>query len=321
MDTINTIFFIFSIIVIIFPAITICSSGLVYIKTKKVIFKYLAFLLGMYIIDLAFLHYNDFYHSSTTVLPDTFISFAPFKIILFSAMLITEAMIILTIFNKKPKVKHFIFVGIFIIMEIAFKMYPENNLMIWLFYTTRQFFTIGLCFFFYYEYIKCKNQKIKEYAKKFVGLFALFILMNFIIGIEDALVSSQQQAFSSSGLVFKERNFTENIYWMVVTFLVFINSINYINILEVPSKETEKQIDSDIFAKDIQLTKREKEIFFLIIQHYGNTEIADKLCISSGTLKAHIHNIYMKADVSHRNELIKKFTSSYPTQETESINH
>lgn len=315
MDIINTLLFIFSIAIIIMPAITTCTSWLVYTKTKKTIFKYLSFLVGMFIIDLCFLHYNDFYHSSTTVLPATFISFAPFKILLFSGMLVTETFIILNIFKKDLHCKHLLYVVFFIAMEIVFKLIPESNLVIWLFYTTRQVFTLSLCAFFYYEYAKCDNPIIKESAKKYIYIFALVILMNFIIGIEDALVISQQQVFSSSGLVFKERNFTENLYWMVITFLVFTYSNSFVKQLQIPIEEKEVHIDSDVFAHDIQLTKREKEIFNLIIQHYGNTEIADKLCISSGTLKAHIHNIYAKAEVSHRNELIKKFNTSQPIKE------
>lgn len=308
MNAINTILFIFSIVIIIIPMLTFCASLLVYLKTSKSIFKYFSLLSFMYVIDLGFLHYIDFYNSYNTVLPDTFISFAPFKIILFSSILLTNVMIILTIFDKKPKLKYFIFVIVFIIMEIVFKVLPESNLTVWLFYTTRQIFSVGLCIFFYYEYLRCHDLKIKEYATKFTWIIALFILMNFIICIEDTLVSFQQQAFSTSGLIFKERNFTENLYWLVITFLIFNYSLKYIKQLQLTINENE--IDGDIFAKNIQLTKREKEIFNLILQHYGNTEIADKLCISSGTLKAHIHNIYAKADVTHRNELIKKFNTT-----------
>ncbi|WP_370872479.1 helix-turn-helix transcriptional regulator [Breznakia pachnodae] len=47
--------------------------------------------------------------------------------------------------------------------------------------------------------------------------------------------------------------------------------------------------------------------------------MAEQLCISSGTLKAHIHNIYAKADVSHRNELIKK-ASEYSVPEDTIVN-
>ncbi|MFV0382024.1 MAG: response regulator transcription factor [Breznakia sp.] len=127
-----------------------------------------------------------------------------------------------------------------------------------------------------------------------------------MIGIEDALISSQQEAFSTSGLIFKERNFTENIYWMVITGLSAIATIRIIHQLSFSIQKNKISQQAIAFVEEIHLTSREQEIFHLILQHYGNSEIAEKLFISSGTLKTHIHNIYSKAHVGHRNELIKK---------------
>lgn len=308
MNTLNNYLFFFSVIVILFPVICISYSLLTYIKTKQKIFLYSTILVTAFIVDLVFLHYTDFYHSATVDLPTTYISLAPFKIILFSIMLASETLIVLEIFQKNIKPKYFLFIIAFIIIEVMFKIVDESNLSIWLFYTTRQLFSILLCGFFYYSYFRCHDLAIKTYAKKFYSIFAIVLLMNIIIGIEDALVISQQQAFSTSGLIFKERNFSENIYWMVITIIVFTYSTQVLKKLTLPSKNEEATSvkNVDLFMNDIQLTKREKEIFLLILQHLSNTEIADSLCISSGTLKAHIHNIYAKAEVTHRNELIKK---------------
>lgn len=308
MDTLNTLLFIFSVVLILIPVFSSGASLLTYIKTKEKVYLYATLLLLTFICDLTFLHYIDFYHFSTTVLSDTFISFAPFKILLFSIMLILNMLIVLHIFKKEVKAKYFLFIPIFVAIEVILKVMPENNLMIWMFYTTRQVFSIIVLLFFYYSYVRCTSANIKKVAKKFVGVIGILILLNLIIVIEDALVSSQQEAFSTSGLIFKERNFTENLYWMVVTMLIFSNTLPVIRQLEIPAMSKSERVSQDIqaFTTSIQLTRRELEIFHLIIQHTGNSEIAEQLCISSGTLKAHIHNIYAKADVSHRNELIKK---------------
>lgn len=42
------------------------------------------------------------------------------------------------------------------------------------------------------------------------------------------------------------------------------------------------------------LTRREQEIIQLVIQGYTNTEIADELFISKGTLKKHLNNMHKK---------------------------
>jgi DNA-binding NarL/FixJ family response regulator len=53
------------------------------------------------------------------------------------------------------------------------------------------------------------------------------------------------------------------------------------------------------------LTTRETEIVRLVSQGLRNKEIADRLGISEGTIKIHLHNIYKKLSVSSRLELVR----------------
>ncbi|MCC7232318.1 MAG: response regulator transcription factor [Bacteroidia bacterium] len=54
------------------------------------------------------------------------------------------------------------------------------------------------------------------------------------------------------------------------------------------------------------LSVREKEILQLISEGYRNKEVADRLNISTSTVKTHIYNIYQKLHVSSRVEAINK---------------
>lgn len=54
------------------------------------------------------------------------------------------------------------------------------------------------------------------------------------------------------------------------------------------------------------LSKREKEIAEFIIEGYSNSDISEKLHISSSTVKNHVYNIYKKLNIKNRYELIKK---------------
>ncbi len=54
-------------------------------------------------------------------------------------------------------------------------------------------------------------------------------------------------------------------------------------------------------------TQKEKEILVLLLADQKNPEIAEKLGISKNTLKTHIRNIYGKALVKNRSELLFKF--------------
>jgi DNA-binding NarL/FixJ family response regulator len=51
------------------------------------------------------------------------------------------------------------------------------------------------------------------------------------------------------------------------------------------------------------LSSREREIVRLVAAGLRNRAIADRLSISEGTVKVHIHNIYEKLDVNGRIEL------------------
>lgn len=58
------------------------------------------------------------------------------------------------------------------------------------------------------------------------------------------------------------------------------------------------------------LSKREKEIMELLAKGFLYKEIADKLSISTGTVRQHIHNIYEKLHVQNRTEALNKIYKS-----------
>lgn len=53
------------------------------------------------------------------------------------------------------------------------------------------------------------------------------------------------------------------------------------------------------------LTDREVEVMRLVSQGMSNRQIAEKLCLSLGTVKIHIHNIYKKIGVGNRVDLTR----------------
>lgn len=56
------------------------------------------------------------------------------------------------------------------------------------------------------------------------------------------------------------------------------------------------------------LTKRERSVFLLMIGGYTNMQIADKLCLSNGTVKNYISVIYERLGTKERNALILKYS-------------
>jgi NarL family two-component system response regulator LiaR len=52
------------------------------------------------------------------------------------------------------------------------------------------------------------------------------------------------------------------------------------------------------------LTPREIEVLELIVEGLNNPEISDRLCISIGTTRTHVSNVFSKLGVSNRAEAI-----------------
>jgi DNA-binding NarL/FixJ family response regulator len=59
------------------------------------------------------------------------------------------------------------------------------------------------------------------------------------------------------------------------------------------------------------LTEREREILACAAAGCGNKEIADRLCVSSETVKTHLHHIYQKLAVSGRVEAVLTYLHAY----------
>ena len=99
-------------------------------------------------------------------------------------------------------------------------------------------------------------------------------------------------------------------------FLIFLMVDRYMGIILdiVPEKENdshdaERRVTEEKEFKRIlqELTEREKSVFILIVSGYTNMQIADKLCLSTGTVKNYISTIYEKMGSKERNALIMKY--------------
>lgn len=62
--------------------------------------------------------------------------------------------------------------------------------------------------------------------------------------------------------------------------------------------------DSNEFQQKQVLTKREKEIFDILVQDHTTREIAEKLFISEKTVRNHISNVIQKLGVKGRAQAV-----------------
>lgn len=70
-----------------------------------------------------------------------------------------------------------------------------------------------------------------------------------------------------------------------------------------PSRQTAIARDDQTDLRDL-LTQREAEILELLAQRLTNREIAERLVLSTGTVKQHLYNTYQKLNVNNRRQAI-----------------
>lgn len=68
---------------------------------------------------------------------------------------------------------------------------------------------------------------------------------------------------------------------------------------------TDAQLDK--FCAYYKLTDREADILRLVLEGKSNQEISQVLYITVGTVKAHLHSIFSKLEVSRRSQLMTLF--------------
>ncbi len=165
----------------------------------------------------------------------------------------------------------------------------------------------------------CKKQKI-FYISSFVAL---------ILSLVEIGVFSKWQKLINNYFPFYENhvNFMEDGYYLVLSFVILLMTKQeheeYTHhevenlVQQRLSEYTIQKLESDNFSYQEEeiydfcthygLTKREIEVMLLILQGESNQAIADKLYITVGTVKAHVHNILNKMEVRRRSQLINKF--------------
>lgn len=125
-------------------------------------------------------------------------------------------------------------------------------------------------------------------------------------------------------LIFNYLSQSFEYYTLFNNLLICTKPIIYSTILFVPMEYVLKKFNfSGAFLKAEQkglnkllndLTRREQEIFDLMINGKTNQEISEQLYISPATVKKHVQNILKKSQCSNREELIDKFLSKETEQ-------
>jgi len=193
----------------------------------------------------------------------------------------------------------------FLILSIFYITFVgKNNLtdtlanVIWIVYPAGSLpsFVLAVVMSFYYKKIRRISHKSKGNQLRLVQYFLIAFLPQIIFSALDFLVLQQYtfQFTHISYLTFGLLSF----YYITNHYFSSYENTDIIN------------IKKNNFSKLFDFSEREIEVLKLLLEGKTNTETADILCISINTVKSHIKNIYKKANVSNRVQLIHKIRES-----------
>lgn len=201
-----------------------------------------------------------------------------------------------------------------LIWFIIWQMLPPSPFHGWLYILPYQLFTGSISLF-------AINRLKKYHATDRMELWLLRLtsLFSLVIFAEDSF-------FTFISPILKRRSYSECILWLVYSILAIKRSFKILISLQsaplapvdsvynrIHADQTIHSIDGSdklkAFGYSVNLTTRELELLPLLLDNKSYQEISEMLYISVGTVKAHNHSIYYKANVKSRSELISCYNS------------
>lgn len=184
---------------------------------------------------------------------------------------------------RKSHIISTLFCLIFILSGIIpFLVFPDNNSATLYSSLTIQILVLGIVLYGFVKRRQFRYKKMKDYFLQFAGVTVFFVPLFIIDSFYPAT------------------NFALPLFYgiMNIQFLIF-GAISL-----APEEPKRKSIPY------FGLSEREKDVIEKVFEGLSNQEIADSLFISIKTVETHLGNIYRKAGVKNRKQLLTVKTGS-----------
>ncbi len=319
--------FIYNLLLMILYACAVSSCFYAYINTKDKLYCGMLGLFLYFLFDLSIIYIVEFVYNT----PLDVHSISPIGNFSFMKILILTAGLPLYtyFFNCLTGSRWRWYQAVPVVFYVAaatVSLIPFPNrgfFMDCLFYYSR-YFSIILNLAMVLWFLNSPGCTLSEEKKHMVRKLDWFIIIFMVLGlIETVLVITFWESYASWLSTFapklSERIFMEDLYSIIISVwcIYYCQKVvreklelqqNTAAILPSPAVPA-NMLDGYVneFCDSIGLTKREREIIRLLLKDKSNQEISDELFISLGTAKTHVHNIFQKADVTKRRQLIDRF--------------
>ena len=297
--------FVYNILLIILYSITMAFAINSYIKEKNKVFLLISLYLAFYIFDNIIIYMTEFLNTFAQSYDQAFMSAPAVKTIIFMGNAFFSVSIIAELQKETLKPLHYTLLIVLAVWMISIPLLPNSAFKVWLYYLGNQVFLFYLGFYCWRGAKKDLPDLNKGYLKK---LTVICLLFSILIVIEDSFVIFNVDQYSSLTTKIYNRSISEDIFSIVVCLLMvhFFLKVRQVQ-EEISTEEQEEAVLIQRFCHAHQFTQRETEIFELLLFHRTNQEIADQLFLSLGTVKTHVHNIFIKLDIKKRTQIFPLF--------------
>ena len=320
--------FIYNVFLIILYSVVLTLSGFYYMKTKNNCYFAISVLFSLYLFDNVVIYMTEFIKTFSASYNNLFISVPTYKTLIIISILAVYIALNTMFFDLKNSKIWYFALGLLTIFLFIIPVMQRTAFKSWLFFVPGDIFFV---LFNFYLLNVLKNKKVTEnkgilrYTKKIV-IYTLF--MSCLVFVEDSFVIFNIDVYSDTILNITNRNFSEDILRISQSLILIPYFLNLFFTVPKPKeviqaaapgadyrsaaedKANENEHDYYIFhlfCETYLFTVREQEVFRHLLEDKNNKLISESLYISIGTVKTHVHNIFIKTDVSNRRELLQVY--------------
>jgi len=279
-----------------------------YTKENNKFFLVLSCYLLFYILDNVIIYMTEFLNNFALQYNEAFMNVPAAKTFIFMGNAIFFLLSVVLLVKQRFHFLDYFSLALLLVWMLFTPLMPNSALKVWLYYLPNQLFSfyVGIRALSLTKVRQSKTSKVTFLYLKRIGILA--IIFSIAIILEDSYVIFNVDQYSSLTLKIYNRNVCEDIFSIIISYLVIYFFIHdyHPSILKKGDITVQKQNEKEhfeLFCQKYQFTQREQDIFKLLLQNKQNQEIADELYLSLGTVKAHVHNIFVKLNIKKRTQI------------------